>query len=581
MSWRIEKQRYCKEEFSPTARVHSWGEREATHNNIVTLHQWLRDLLRQPDIQNKFRQVIEWFMENPAINKFRRTREPLLPPAPAVSPAAYPTRSSSSIGLFPAALDGCSILPEMPLWSSNLSSPSASGAAASHVTSPPIIPSASRRSLVSYSSASSLSGAPINVLHQSSASNNLASVVPPSTPLPQFPYFSIMRAYFPATKNWKFIAIFKLSTQAGQFGVVKIGYIIEQQQDKYVLKQPAAVKIVRDYTTFLDSIPTAESWLALYPECIYVVERSSEEQALAKYNYDQDALQKAREHVEDNSQLAALKPKYYFTMPWFEGYEFYEVLNLPVDQFNFLEKLKISIALIAALQKLHKAGWVHRDLKAENIIIQRLTDGTFVANLVDLDQAKKNGEAVDFFGTFEYLDPELLKQAKRNQCRASFSQDVFALGILLAELWVGSCSVLEERLNIINRLIEIDKRDKSNIQREVCMEMFAEIAADRGCLAKDICIASEPAQTLSWAELYFPGIQVSLIRDIYRPIKEVMFHMMDPASVKRPTLDAVEAAFNLSYGKVKKFTFQPKPCVLFDVKSQELSDLPQIEVPVC
>lgn len=580
MGWEAEQKKYCKEGFQATpGRVQSWSERGATYTNIVELHSTLQTLLSQLEIQNIFRQVLEWLAENPTINKFRRTRECLLSSA-AVNAL---TRSASSIGLS-LLLDGSSSLPQMSLSTTNSSSQSASAAVPSGISSPHPL-SNGGCSRASRSSTSFLLSAPASgVLHKSPTSNNLASVVLPPTPLPQFPYFSIVRAYSTVRQNCELMAVFKLSTQAGKFGVVKIAYKITRQHDRYLLQQPVAIKIVRDYTTFPHSIPTVDAWTALYPENIYAVERSSEEQALAKYGYNANGLHKAKEDIEEITQLESLKPKYYFTMPWFEGCEFYEVLNFPIDQFNYLEKLQISLALIAALKKLHHAGWVHRDLKAENIILQRLGDGTFVAHLVDLDQARKVGELADFCGTLEYIDPEVLKQAKRNQCKASFEQDIFALGILLAELWVGSSSVLEERLDIINRLIAIDARAESTILREVCEEMFTEIAADRGCLAKDIRIeyagGEAPSKTITWSDLYFPGKPASLIRDIYRPIKETMFYMMDPVPQKRPKLDAIETAFNVCCGKAKRFQFQSKPCALFNMQQTQLSDLPQIEVPV-
>ena len=94
---------------------------------------------------------------------------------------------------------------------------------------------------------------------------------------------------------------------------------------------------------------------------------------------------------------------------------------------------KLAIPLLRALQKLHEAGIVHRDIKAENIFVKE--DGSYV--LGDLGLAYFDGREAKtvtghIVGTPGYIAPELLiGKAPTPQ------SDLYSLGILLVEVITG------------------------------------------------------------------------------------------------------------------------------------------------
>ena len=88
-----------------------------------------------------------------------------------------------------------------------------------------------------------------------------------------------------------------------------------------------------------------------------------------------------------------------------------------------------------ALQKMHKAGFIHGDIKPDNIRIKE--DGTAV--LLDLGFAHRLGENSALheqgfiLGTLDYLAPELCSP----EPEGGYSTDIFSLGVTLFEMITG------------------------------------------------------------------------------------------------------------------------------------------------
>ncbi len=89
----------------------------------------------------------------------------------------------------------------------------------------------------------------------------------------------------------------------------------------------------------------------------------------------------------------------------------------------------IAGALLAAVEAVHERGYMHADLKPENVFVRATGEVT----LIDFGTARGPGiETLDDgpVGTVEYMAPEQLTEAIPDA-----RSDVYALGVLLFELW--------------------------------------------------------------------------------------------------------------------------------------------------
>lgn len=98
--------------------------------------------------------------------------------------------------------------------------------------------------------------------------------------------------------------------------------------------------------------------------------------------------------------------------------------NRPLD-----EILRIFQETASGLDALHRAGYVHADLKPTNILLT--SDGT--VKLIDLGQSAKSNEAKPRIqGTIDYMAPEQVQRGKLDA-----RTDVFGLGAALHKVLMG------------------------------------------------------------------------------------------------------------------------------------------------
>jgi TolB-like protein/Tfp pilus assembly protein PilF/predicted Ser/Thr protein kinase len=103
-------------------------------------------------------------------------------------------------------------------------------------------------------------------------------------------------------------------------------------------------------------------------------------------------------------------------------------------RFTDAEVIGIGRSLSAALAGVHRAGLLHRDIKAQNVILAE--DGRVV--LMDFGTGRElaDDSGTDLAGTPLYLAPELFEGAL-----ASVRSDIYSLGVLLFYLLTGSYPV--------------------------------------------------------------------------------------------------------------------------------------------
>ena len=100
--------------------------------------------------------------------------------------------------------------------------------------------------------------------------------------------------------------------------------------------------------------------------------------------------------------------------------------------------------ILAGLGAMHAVGIVHGDVKSDNVLVERLDDGSDRARLIDFglahvqfsptDDIRRPGPDEELVsGTPEYMAPEVI-QGKGS----SMSSDLYAVGVILYELLTGS-----------------------------------------------------------------------------------------------------------------------------------------------
>lgn len=158
------------------------------------------------------------------------------------------------------------------------------------------------------------------------------------------------------------------------------------------------------------------------------------------------ALAGLRRHSQAGSQLDSphLAPvlvshthaaPYYLVMPLLEGMSLRRHLALQKPALGLAESLWIIRQLATGLSHLHAAGWLHGDIKPENVFLSSNRHAT----LLDFGLARlRNGpECIStgrWTGTLAYAAPETILSDQP----LTPAMDIYGLGIVLYELLTGT-----------------------------------------------------------------------------------------------------------------------------------------------
>jgi len=125
--------------------------------------------------------------------------------------------------------------------------------------------------------------------------------------------------------------------------------------------------------------------------------------------------------------------------------------------FTVAKAVDIGIEIAHAIGAVHKAGLLHRDVKAHNVMLSE--DGRVV--LMDFGSGRELADAaVPLAGTPLYLAPELLDGTK-----ASVASDIYSVGVLLYYLLTGSYPVRAADMRDLRRAHALQERVDIRIAR--------------------------------------------------------------------------------------------------------------------
>lgn len=116
---------------------------------------------------------------------------------------------------------------------------------------------------------------------------------------------------------------------------------------------------------------------------------------------------------------------------------FEEIAALPLDM-----RLLLCGTVAHSIMELHRAGIVHADLKASNVLLQRTETGQIAGKIIDFDcsfsENKPPEEEGALGGDQVYLAPEACQFLCGDDVSLTSKMDVFALGLLFHQYLTGS-----------------------------------------------------------------------------------------------------------------------------------------------
>ena len=100
---------------------------------------------------------------------------------------------------------------------------------------------------------------------------------------------------------------------------------------------------------------------------------------------------------------------------------------------KFQKKLKIKLIkkwikqILLALDYLHSNGYIHHDIKCQNILVDRITGNLKIGDLISVEKIDEKGYFSKYIGTEEFMAPEV-KEGKY-----SFKADIYSLGLTIIQ----------------------------------------------------------------------------------------------------------------------------------------------------
>lgn len=207
---------------------------------------------------------------------------------------------------------------------------------------------------------------------------------------------------------------------------------------------------------------------------------------------------------EDLDDLPAYQSGY--AMPFYRNGTLRELMRNGSNGIAIVDAVCIIVKIGRALAQFHKSGYIHRDVKPENILMMTRQDPM----LGDPGIVKEAGEphgTIATVGSLDYIAPEQIRDSSKVEAPA----DVFALGCILYELLTGQRPYVQRNMNDRYQAIEKTAVQWASVMRpevdpmlnRICMTMLrrrprsrptAELLASRleAWLAKRSSLEKQP-----------------------------------------------------------------------------------------
>ncbi|WP_437202493.1 protein kinase domain-containing protein [Planctomicrobium sp. SH664] len=175
---------------------------------------------------------------------------------------------------------------------------------------------------------------------------------------------------------------------------------------------------------------------------------------------------------------------------------------------------KLMECLSQALGHLHEKGWVHKDVKPDNVLLTKAGD----VRLIDFSLASGQGNpvihavskksSIAIQGTRTYLAPELIRRE-----RLTFSADMYSLGVLLFEVLTGHPPF---RTANPNDLLMMHVRDKPAAPSDI-----------------DKNITPEVDQLVLRMLAKYPKERPANMQEVFSAVRSLKFFKEDPVELAR------------------------------------------------
>lgn len=119
-----------------------------------------------------------------------------------------------------------------------------------------------------------------------------------------------------------------------------------------------------------------------------------------------------------------------------KGDELYNLIidskgNLRKNTLSFEQTLALSISLLESYEALARKKYVHRDIKADNIMVDM---DHLKCVLIDFGSLITKPQVGDLTGTPEYMSPEMLRRDSNVKQSYTMASDLYALGMVAAKM---------------------------------------------------------------------------------------------------------------------------------------------------